>query len=235
MLRYRSIEIIIIICGLSISASLIDAALTADWGDVVNVNYSLYLDAAHEEGFPNNVNENLFNVYLSGGGSPPPRIVDTYPGAENRYLDQFTAAIIGMEVNEEKSFVVNHTDHNYGAELEGKDLYYVVKLLAIVYDSSEITSTTANENPSQTPDFGFLIAAGVGLSILVGGLLLRGYRTSQKMESVMSDRPLRAKKQDIVLKKERSQLQELRELTETISDPQEKPPDKEPVKFRRRR
>jgi hypothetical protein len=235
--RLRFTGLILLICGCLISTSLTNAAVTADWGDVVIINYSLYLDAARQpqDGLPGNVDVDIENLYLTAGSSPPPRIVEAYPGAELTFLDQFTAAFVGMEVNEEKSFVINSTEHPYGNELEGKDLFYDVVLLAIVYDVSEETTTTTDSSPIPPPDFGFLLAAGAGVSLLVGGVLLRGYRASQRMESAMSDKPVRDRRQDEVLRKERSQLQELRELTETISDPQDKPQDKDPAKIRRRR
>lgn len=229
----------VFVCGCLISTLLVNAAITASWGDVVNVRYWLYTDAAHTEEVAGNINEVIDHIYLGRGFDTPEEILDLYSDASSSYLEPFKEALIGMEVNQEKNFVIDASDHTYTGALDGKDLYYVVILLEIVYDALDDTTTStttaSNGNTNRPPDLGFLLAVGAGVSLLVGGFLLRGYRSSQRIESVMSDKTLGTGQQDQILKKEQSQLQELRELTETFTDPQDKQLKKKPVKFRRRR
>lgn len=239
MFRSRLIGLAVFFCGCLISTLLVNAAITASWGDVIDIHYSLYTDAAYTEEVEGNINQTLHHIYLGRTLDTPEKILDLYPDASSSLLEPFKEAFIGMEVNQEKDFVIDATDHTYPGVLDGKDLYYVVILLEIVYDAPDETTTpittASNGNAIRPPDLGFLLAAGAGVSLLAGGFLLRGYRVSQRMESTMSDKPLGTGKQDQVFKKEQSQLQELRELTETFTDPQDKHQKKEPVKFRRKR
>ncbi|MFX0204485.1 MAG: hypothetical protein ACFFDT_00755 [Candidatus Hodarchaeota archaeon] len=120
------------------------SGVTADWGDVVNVNSSLWLDVNHTIEVPGNIGLVLDYVYLrrSQTEQVPPEVYQALPmsAAEKLslvYLQAFTDEIIGMHVNEEKSFMIA------AAEAYGdKDLFYNVTLLAIVYDSSATTRTS---------------------------------------------------------------------------------------------
>ncbi|MFW9854110.1 MAG: hypothetical protein ACFFFG_03590 [Candidatus Thorarchaeota archaeon] len=235
MYQRRIIGFFLLFCGYLISILLVNAAVTANWGDIVNVRASVYLDAAHTEELEQNINLSITNVYLGRGPQVPPEILESYPDADATYLLKFKEGIIGMEVDETKEFKIDSKDHAY-SNLVGKDLYYIVVLLEIVYDGPDPTSTTtSNGGPPPLPDLTFLLAAGAGISLLAGGLLLRGYRTSQRLESVANDKSQRTEQQEQILKKEQSQLQELRKLAEIHSDAQDESQGKDLVKFRRRR
>ncbi|MFX0184777.1 MAG: hypothetical protein ACFE95_16975 [Candidatus Hodarchaeota archaeon] len=229
--------VILIIWGIEIRC--VTGATTAGWGDIVNVEYSLYLDAQHTD--PPEDSGTLDNVYL--GASVPQNVADQFPQANAGYLEKFKEGIVGTELNQEKSFVVDAADgypigHQSG--LGGKDLYFVVKLLAIIYDASEQTTTTTTtttvqaSSPDLLRDFGGIIIIGGGV-VLIGGIFtLWSYVSSRRMKSVFTEEKLSSNVREQILKKEKSQLKELRELTESFSG-KEDTTEKTDVKFRRRR
>jgi hypothetical protein len=188
--------IILIIWGIEINN--VTAATTAGWGDIVNVEYSLYLDA--QEG------------------------------------------IVGAQVNQPTEFVILAKDaysNDINHPLYNKDLYYIITLLEIIYDASAETTTTTTtttqaSSPDPLQDFGGIIIIGGGV-VLIGGIYtLWSYISSRRMKSVFTEEKLSSNVREQTLKKERSQLKELRELTESFSG-SEDTAEKSDVKFRRRR
>ena len=116
----------------------------SDWGDVVHVNYSLWLDPEHTIEVEGNIGVVLEYIYLRRSPSErvPREVFQALPVTADEYLQQiylqaFIDEIIGMQVNEEKSFMIAAEDA-YGDQ----DLFYHVTLLALVYDASAITSTS---------------------------------------------------------------------------------------------
>ena len=104
------------------------AEVTANWGDVVNVDF----------GFTKNGNivsldtiNSLNHIYLATNEVVPENILTLFPDASASYLFKFKEAIVGMSVEEEKNFTIASEDA-YG---DG-DLYCNVKLRNIVYDAS---------------------------------------------------------------------------------------------------
>lgn len=125
---------------------------TADWGDVVNVNFSLWLDAEHTIESTGNMGINLYYVYLrrSQTEQVPSEVYQALPADSadallQVYLHAFIDEIIGMQIKEEKSFMIAAADA-YGDE----DLFYSVTLLAILYDAS---ATTVSKTTCSIPSF----------------------------------------------------------------------------------
>jgi FKBP-type peptidyl-prolyl cis-trans isomerase 2 len=230
--------IILIIWGIEINN--VTAATTAGWGDIVNVEYSLYLDAQHTDPVENNVNQILEDVYL--GPSIPQELQEQFPDAKATYLDKFKEGIVGAQVNQPKEFVILAEDaysNDINHPLYNKDLYYIITLLEITYDASAVTTTTTTtttqaSSPDPLQDFGGIIIIGGGV-VLIGGIYtLWSYVSSRRMKSVFAEEKSSSNVREQTLKKERSQLKELRELTESFSDSKDTT-EKSDVKFRRRR
>jgi hypothetical protein len=125
----------------------------ADWGDVVNVTYSLWLDPEHTIEVVDNIDVDLVYVYLRRNENEfvPSEVYKAFPPEAADYLQriyyqQFIDAIIGMRENETKDFMIAAED------IAGdEDQYYRIKLLAIVYDASGLTTnitTTTFETAS---------------------------------------------------------------------------------------
>ncbi len=102
--------------------------VTANWGDIVNVDFSF---TREENSVHSDTINSLNNVYLATNDIVPGNILVLYPDASASYLLKFKEAIVGMSVEEEKDFTIASEDA-YG---DG-DLYCNVKLRTIVYDAS---------------------------------------------------------------------------------------------------
>ena len=211
-----------------------NAAVTADWGDIVDIIYSLYLDEEHT--IPKNqlnLNNELDYIYLSRDNTVPSDILKLYPQANANYLPKFLEAIIGMQVDGEKAFKIAAADA-YGDE----DLYYDLKLLKIWYDASGTATTTSSatttslSTPSQ--DFNTLIFVVGSVAILGGGFVLWALRSSRIKKSALSNDKRSSSLRVKTIQKDKAQLKELRELTESLTSSEESM-KKQDVKFRRRR
>ena len=214
--------------------NIVIADEAADWGDVVDIIYSLYLDEEHT--IPKdqlNLNNELDYIYLSRDNTVPSDILEHYPQANAGYLPKFLEAIIGMQVNGEKAFKIAAADA-YGDE----DLYYDLKLLKIWYDASgsgTITSsatTTSSAIPSQ--DLSTLIFVGGIVAILGGGSVLWALRSSRIKKAALSNEKMSFSMRVKAIQKDKDQLRELRDLTESLTS-SEKSNEKQEVKFHRRR
>jgi hypothetical protein len=119
---------------------------TADWGDIVNVRYTLYEDSNYTIEVPGNIDVELNYTYISIGETVPSDILALYPEANSSFLVGFEEAIIGMGVNQKKKFTIPSEEVNGTG-----DLYYQIELLDIVYDASEyLTSTTTTTTTTTT-------------------------------------------------------------------------------------
>jgi FKBP-type peptidyl-prolyl cis-trans isomerase 2 len=215
-----------------ISIGNVYAAQTADWGDVVDVEYSLYTDAEHTQANFVESNE-LIHIYL--GTNVPAEVKNLIPDASGSYLAGFKAGIVGLRIGQEKDIKIDAEDGYSSGQLAGKDLYFEIILVDIVYDASEYETTTATSETSQVfQDFSTMMIIGGGVAILGGSALFLTVRSSRRMKTAMAEGRTSPAVRESTIKKERTQLKELRELTETYSGPEETT-EKEKVKFRRRR
>ena len=206
----------------------------ADWGDVVDIIYSLYLDEEHT--IPKdqqNLNNELDYIYLSRDNTVPSDILELFPQANAGYLPKFLEAIIGMQVNGEKAFKIAAADA-YGDE----DLYYDLVLLKIWYDASGSVTTTSSatttslSTPSQ--DLSTLIFIGGGVAILGGGSIFWVLRSSRVKKAALSKEKMSLSMRVKAIQKDKDQLRELRDLAESLTSSEESM-KKQEVKFHRRR
>jgi hypothetical protein len=118
-----------------------NAVIVSAWGDVVTVKYTLSVDGSP---YPGNIDQVLDPIYLSTGSTVPSEIVAQFPGVAATYLLGFKQGIIGLQVNEEKSFIIDaadaYTEPTHA--LYGKDLFFDIELLAILFDAVVIEIDT---------------------------------------------------------------------------------------------
>jgi len=215
------------------------AASTANWGDVVNVYYELYLDSAYS-----NLKEQgpISNVYLGPGYAVPSYVLEVVPDANAGFLEKFKEGIVGATVNQPKAFKINAADgyaNDPTHELYGADLYFRITVTEIVYDASANTTTTTSttSTTSSKPLIGgvdTLVILGGGALVLLGGFGYWSYRSSRSMRSAMTGERSSSFSRQERITKEKDQLKELRELTDSMRSSEELSEEKE-VKFRRRR
>ncbi|MHA1969598.1 MAG: hypothetical protein ACW964_17595 [Candidatus Hodarchaeales archaeon] len=218
----KFIFIILLFTILTFNLENVTGAVTASWGDVVDVKYSLWEDAAHTIEVQGNIGVTLTYIY---------------PEANPNYLQAFKEAVIGMAENGEKEFMIAKEDA-YG----DRDLYYHVELIKIWYDASlgsapeeSTTSTTRTNTPAPFQDFNAIFAIGAGLTVVVGGFLIWNFRASRNMQSIVSKESLSSTMREQTIKKERTALKEIKELTESHMEKPDLSQDQSEVKFRRRR
>lgn len=171
------------------------------------------------------------------------------PEASTQFLDKFRTELVGAELNTVKWFIIDKED-GYTTDPEyflyNMDLYYEVTVTQILYDASDYTigsnttsTTTTRRNPivlpftEDTPVF----VIGAGAAISIGGLILWNFRSRRIMKSVTSQKDLSTSIREKVIRKDRSTIKELRELTDSYSTSDGVPPssDQPDIKFRRRR
>ncbi|MHA2225602.1 MAG: FKBP-type peptidyl-prolyl cis-trans isomerase [Candidatus Hodarchaeales archaeon] len=215
-----------------------NAVIVSTWGDVVTVKYTLSVDGSP---YPGNIDQVLDPIYLSTGSTTPSMIEDQFPGVAATYLLGFKQGIIGLQVNEEKSFVIDaadaYTDPSHA--LYGKDLYYDIELLEILYDAvvKEVSMTTTSATTSSQPlppDYSGMLLLGGGVVIIAGGFVAWGLRSSQMERSALSKGRTSTSVREETIQKNKQQIKELRELTESITGA-DKTIEQTEQKFRRRR
>lgn len=243
MLSSRYVIILVILGLFTLNSDSVKGAITADWGDIVNVRYSLYLDAAHQEPVSGNVDQPINNIYLSTGGTVPTNLEQLYPDTSASYLGEFKAAIVGMEIEQTKQVKIDaenaYTD-DPSHQLYGKDLYFVITLLTIVYDAilnpTATTATTATTETSTNPiqDYTNIALIGGGIAVVAVGVIAWNFRTSRAVKSALSEKKTSTSIREQSIRKDKDQLKNLREITETFSSPK-KPEEERKVKFQRRR
>ena len=123
---------------------------------------------------------------------------------------------------------------------------YEVTVTQILYDASDYeigsdttSTTTTRRNPIVLPfqDDTAVFAIGAGVAISIGGFAIWNIRSRRIMKSVTSQKDLSTSMREKVIKKDRSTIKELRELTDSYSTSEGVPPSSSQpeVKFRRRR
>ncbi len=132
----------------AVAAPVANSDVTADWGDVVDVKYSLWYDAAHTQEAPGNIGVTLTYIYLSYGSTVPSEVSSLYPEANPNYLQAFKEAVIGLEENEEKDFVITKEELPTG--YSEYDLYYHIELVKLWYDANAESSTSITTTTSTT-------------------------------------------------------------------------------------
>jgi hypothetical protein len=220
----------------ALNLSHVFAAETADYGDVVDVNYSLWLDEEHTIEKQGNINVNLRYIYLrrTQNEQVPTKVYKALPPDSDEellqvYLQTFIDAIIGMEVDEVKDFMIAAEDA-YGDE----DLYYRIKVLALLYDAS--AQDTEEEEDDSTDPFRDFYPLLIGGSVVTagGGLAVWYVYSTRTQKTALSEEKRSSQVRAKSIQKDKQQLKELRELTESFTS-SEDTPMKEEVKFRRRR
>ncbi|MHA1972032.1 MAG: hypothetical protein ACTSW1_03495 [Candidatus Hodarchaeales archaeon] len=229
---YRRIVILIVIT--SFWLTLARAEVQADWGDVVDVKYSLWTDAAHTQPVQGNIDQTLAYIYLSQGSTVPQEILVLFPDAKATYLLKFKEAIIGLPEGGEKNFMIAKEDA-YGDQ----DLYYNIELLKIHYDASGPEDTTISSSKTTTAQSGSTdligpVALGAGALIGVIGFTLWSIQSSKNKRAIVSSRLSSDAIRESDIKKQKDKIKELRELTKGFDSPVEKSEPKE-LKFRRRK
>ncbi len=242
MLQRKFVLLTIFLSLWTFKLNPIIAADPADWGDVVDVNYSLWLDEQHTIPKEGNIDVDLQYIYLrrDPNEAVPSEVLAAFPQSvaqnlQQPYIQGFTNAIIGMRINQEKNFMIAAEDH----DLSDEDFYYHIKLLTILYDVSEhaatTTTTTTTIPGSSTPYQGLteLLIFGGAAVVLGGGFILWRYRISRTYKSLAREE-IKSVKQAKTFQKEKDHLRELRKLTESVAD-SDATPEKSEVKFRPRR
>lgn len=237
----KQLKVILVIVIINIGVTSIQsgrAAIIADWGDVVDVNYSLWTDAAHTQPVTGNIDKVLPYICLVKGQTVPPEVLALFPDATSSLLENFKEELIGLELNKDKDFIIPSTEHPYPGELQGKNLYYRVRLIKMWYDASggEGQTTTRNNRDNPLESFDSLIIMGGGIVIFVAALLYYGSTTQKRKEKSLGQESTSTSLRARSIKQKKTQLKELRELAEQrgtieVID-EEKTSD---VKFRRRR
>jgi len=229
---YRKILILVIV--LSFWTGIVKAEVISDWGDVVDINYSLWEDAAHTIPISGNIDVDLTYIYLSTSSTVPASIQALFPQASASYLLKFKEEIVGLVVGEQKNFMIAAADA-YG----DRDLYYLVEMLRIHYDASggDTSETVTTTTQTRTSPVSDLFAP----TIIIGGAVLAGVvfviftvRSSRQTQKVLSKEMSSSVIRETGIREQKSQLKDLRELTESFGE-KPKTPEKGEVKFRRRR
>ncbi len=208
-----------------------DAAITANWGDVVDVHYFRYNNPDYSGVAEDN---NIEYIYLSAGSTVPANILALFPDASAGYFSDFKSGIIGLAVDGTNRFTALESGTYY---------YFDVTLLTIRYDavvegstSSTTTTTTTNSINDPLGGLGNIILFGGGGAIIAGGLLswaIISYRRNQ----VLSTETSTISRRQESIKQSKTKLKELRELAEARgSDSVEKKTvNSSDIKFRRRK
>ncbi len=210
-----------------------NAAITADWGDVVDVHYFRYTNADYTGIAEDN---NIEYIYLSEGSSVPPDVAALFPQASAGYFGGFKEGIVGLRVDESRKF---------SAVESGTTYYFEVTLLQIRYDAvvegstseddTETTTTTANKDP--LGDLGTLVLFGGGGVIIAGGLLSWAVVSSRRRGKALSSESSSVSRRERSIKESKTKLKELRELAESRGSElkEEESTESKDIKFRRRR
>ena len=218
----------------ALNLSYVLAAETVEYGDVVNVNYSLWLDEEHTIEKQGNIDVTLRYIYLRRTQTEkvPPKVYSALPSdsveqLQQVYLQAFIDAIIEMEVDEVKNFMIAAEDA-YGDE----DLYYRIKVLALLYDdSAQVVEEEDGTDPFK--DFYPLLIGG-SVVVVGGGIAVWYVYSSRTQKAALSEEKMSSQVREKSIQKDKQKIKELRELTESFTSSTDTQ-KKEEVKFRRRR
>ncbi len=185
---FSFILLITMLIATSSSLSSTTAATTVDYGDVVKVQYWLYLNSDYS-GEPRDSGI-LDYVYVSQGTTVPSDVQQKYPDASASYLEDFKTNLVGMKEGETKRFVIpaerGYTNPQAG-DLYNKDLYFQVTLLKIVYKAPSSDgggSSNSGQDFFQQNSTLLLLAAGLLIAVIgVGVYNFRSTRQRRKYEA----------------------------------------------------
>lgn len=94
-----------------------------------------------------NINGQIDYVYLGSGGTVPESIKNLYPSANAGYLEAWKTNMVGMSLNQFKSFILTPDQGYPSGDLAGKNLFFETTILAILNnDGTGITSRTSVVN-----------------------------------------------------------------------------------------
>lgn len=167
---------------------------------------------------------------------------DINVGPSSGLITPFWEALVGMSLNEMKSFVIPKSENPYGPDrpsVYNKDLYYDVRIDRISGSSSvqvgtvvdvyywlyldcnvveESTTTSTNSLPTTTssppPDNSMLIIGGLGIIVIGGGVL--GYFTVIKPRLELPQDTSKLEQ-----KQAKKQINQAKELLDIIQDKKE--------------
>ena len=89
-----------------------------------------------------NINAPLNDVYLGVGSTVPQSILSQDPNANAGYLEAWKADMIGLVVNQFKSFIIPAAQAYPSGNLAGKDLFFEITIKSIVVGGSVTTSNS---------------------------------------------------------------------------------------------
>ena len=232
-LNLPKIAIILVLLSFwGITTTSTSAAVTADWGDVVDITYQRYDSAQYID--PPAENNPIYYVYITTGQDVPGNILALFPDANAGLILGFKEGIIGLAENQVTEF---QTEDVYDGE---GYLYFRITLDKIWYDASggeasdpTSTTTTTRRNPTGLDT---LTIIGGGLGIITISVLFWGFSNQRRRQKVLGQDSTSDVRREKSIKHKKTQLKELRELAEShSSDIDTKEPSKTDVKFRRRR
>ncbi|MHA1947118.1 MAG: hypothetical protein ACXAC6_18210 [Candidatus Hodarchaeales archaeon] len=233
-LNLPKITIILVLLSLwNTTSHSTNAVITADWGDVVDIQYQRYDTAAYLD--PPAEDDSIRYVYLTIGDDVPSEILALYPSANARLILGFKEGIIGLAENQVTEF---QTADVYDGE---GYLYFRITLVKIWYDAfigetSETTSTPTTTTKRNPGGIDTLTILGGGLGIITVSVLFWGFSNQRRRQKVLGQDSTSTVSRERSIKHKKTQLKELRELAEShSSDTDVKGPSKTDVKFRRRR
>lgn len=239
-MKYRSLYILLLLIFNLAIISVNAETNVADWNELVNVRYSLYLDAEHTEPVQGNIDNQIDHIYLSLSGSVPPNLLEYYPDASNSYLSAWIRNIVGMSVGETNNFVVPAEEgypEGHSSGLGGKPLYFSIYLLQIVFEVADTSDTNpTSENPSNRDFFDsetmgaiFIFLALFGI-VTYSGISINRNKRQKKITNITQDE---IKKTNI--KKRKKRIQELKNATDVFENKINQDDAKKEVYIKKRR
>ena len=113
---FKTVIFVFLLSFLILPVKPADAALTADWGDLVEVYYIHWPNLDHS-GSPDETNTRD-NVYLSTGSTIPPEVLAVDPQASTSWYPQFKSGIVGITVGGTKRFTAPSSgEHSFEVTL----------------------------------------------------------------------------------------------------------------------
>ncbi|MHA1991509.1 MAG: hypothetical protein ACW981_16330 [Candidatus Hodarchaeales archaeon] len=181
-----------------------------------------------------NIPDNWIGCILNQDG---PFTVTDVGGPGVNSITGFWQALLGMKINEEKSFIIPAGENPYtSGEVAGKDLYYHVRIDTIniglqvlegvdattyywlYLDCSVQGTTTTTTGPFTTsappPDNTMLIIGGLGIVVIGGGVF--GYFTYLKPRLELPQDTVKLEQ-----KQAKKQMNQAKELLDLIQDKKE--------------
>ena len=89
-----------------------------------------------------NIDQHAGNIYLGSGTTVPQAVLNYDSLANASILEDWKSNMIGMYLNQFKSFIIPAAQGYTSGNLTGKDLFFEVRILAIVLGNSPTTSNS---------------------------------------------------------------------------------------------